>query len=63
MAGKLAGLRSVANEWSALEKESLTKSPRLIARSANMDATLLLKLKKKAAYRPIIIYTVSVAIL
>ena len=28
-----------------------------------MDATLLLKSKKKAAYRPIIIYTVSEAIL
>ena len=63
MAGKLAGLRSVANEWFGFRKRSIKmKSPRLIARSANMDATLLLK-SKEAAYRPIIIYTVSEAIL
>ena len=48
---------------SVLEKESLSEISEVIARLLNMDDTLLPKLKKKAAYRPIIIYTVSVDIL
>ena len=63
MARKLAGLRSVAMNGSALEKEALNEISEVNSTLTKHGRYLAAKLKKKAAYQPIIIYTVSVDIL
>ena len=63
MAGKLAGLRSVANEWFGFRKEAINEIFEVNSTLSKHGRYLAAEIEKKTAYRPIIIYTVSVDIL